>query len=288
MVYTTTGIPSGTPTAPTFPVRMKSRQGEVFVYMHRQMLARYETERLTAGLALTDPFNDFEQSLGEGYDPDAREPRSLGYAARAADVMIARPSQLDLENRREAYRIFLQTGRVAGQDIPINPSTIGTALESNSALLSTSFNSNEEWRQARTLVGNLQLHNFGHGAIASAGEEGAGVMTNPHTSLQDPVFWRWHKMIDNLAEDYYSTLAPYDFSSSQIRAKASPDDTSTLLIFSSTDTPEVNLGEENVDVLTEQVATAARAAFDAGSSGTNELKTGFKEESFVTPKHPVR
>jgi len=280
MVYTTTGIPSGTPDAPTFPVRMKSRQGEVFIYMHRQMLARYETERVTAGLEPTVAFDDFEQSLGDGYEPDVREPSGLGYAARPANVTLDRTQQLDLENRREAYRVFLQTGKVAGQDVPINPSTVGAALESNSAMLSTSFNSNEEWRQARVLVSSLQLHNFGHGAIARAGDPGAGVMTNPHTSLQDPAFWRWHKMIDDLAEDFYSTLPPYDFSSSQLQAKSNPDDSSQLVLFADTDVSGLNLDNVDTEALTAIVADATRDAIAANQTGAAELRTGFREEKF--------
>ncbi|HUS16699.1 MAG TPA: hypothetical protein VM536_17015, partial [Chloroflexia bacterium] len=38
--------------------RLKDRQGELFVYMHQQMIARYDTERLAMGLPRVAPLSD--------------------------------------------------------------------------------------------------------------------------------------------------------------------------------------------------------------------------------------
>ena len=46
---------------------LRNRQGELFFYMHQQMLARYDTERLALGLPLTQPFFDYTQPIAEGY-----------------------------------------------------------------------------------------------------------------------------------------------------------------------------------------------------------------------------
>ena len=280
MVYATSGIPSGPPEAPRFPVRMKARQGEVFIYMHKQMLARYETERLAAGLPPVVPFDDFEASLGDGYRPNAREPRSLGYVGRVDGSRISRAAQIDLENRREAFRVFLQTGRIAGVDIPINAATVGTALESNRALISTTFENADEYTRASNLVRRLHLHNVGHGAIAGAGEDGFGVMTNPHTSLKDPVFWRWHKMIDDLAETYYENLLPYDFRDSNVTISAGASDGSGIAIFSDTETDAVDFGLADRDELRLQVQNAAEDAFGTGGNGASVLRTGPRRERY--------
>ncbi len=281
MVYNTSGIPTGTPAGPAFPIRMKKRQGEVFIYMHRQMIARYETERMTADLDPVIALTDFSTSLGEGYDPNAREPINLGYVARSADATMPSASQFDLENRRQAYHTFLQTGKVGGIDIPINAQTVGTVLESNIALLETEFHTRDEYFAARDLISPLQLHNVGHGVIAGVGDPGFGVMTNPHTSLQDPVFWRWHKMIDDLAEQYYSSLPSYDFSQSQVTIESNQDESDSVVILTNSEDTGLDLGMDDRTALKAQLHTIAQSSFENGTPGSSTLRTGFKTEQFI-------
>ncbi|MEM7541749.1 MAG: tyrosinase family protein [Pseudomonadota bacterium] len=282
MVYAASGIPTGTggTAGYPFPIRMKSRQGEIFVYMHKQMLARYDTERIANGLEPVTAFSDFSQSLGAGYDPNAREPRSLGYVARADDATISHEDQIDLEKRRESFRRFLQTGKISDIEIPINAATIGTALESNRALTSTTFETDLEYRRAGNMVRTMHLHNAGHGAIARAGVEGLGVMTNPHTSLKDPVFWRWHKMIDDLAEQYYSGLEPYDFQEEVISLATTQHGKSPIAIFSETEFPNLDFDQDDAEATKSQVQLAAQSAFESASNGTTKLKTGTRRERY--------
>lgn len=275
MVYATSGVPSGPPSQPTLPVRMKARQGEVFVYMHKQMLARYETERVTAGLPNVEAYADFAEPLGVGYDPNVREPVSLGYVERPDGAKLTDANRIDLEARRAAFRDFLQTGQIDGQPVPVTTASVGTALESNRAMTATRFETLAEYQAAGNLVRNLHLHNVGHGAIASAGVVGSGVMTNPHTSLKDPVFWRWHKMIDDLAEDYYATLPPHDFAGAAITV----DQELTLL--SDTANPAIDFGNEDRDALRATLQAAAEAAFAAGTTGADTLKTGILRERYT-------
>lgn len=90
LVYATAGDPMGPQDRPSLPVQMKARHGEIFVCMHKQMLAWHEAERVTADLPPVDAFRNFAASLGEGYYPNAREPKSLGHASRADDARIRR------------------------------------------------------------------------------------------------------------------------------------------------------------------------------------------------------
>lgn len=64
VVFPTAGLVDeyGTP-------RLKDRHGELFFYMHRQMLARYDTERLCAGMKRVIPFDNLKIPILEGYDP---------------------------------------------------------------------------------------------------------------------------------------------------------------------------------------------------------------------------
>jgi hemocyanin-like protein len=49
--------------------RLNDRQGELFFYMHQQMLARYDTERLALDLAPVVPLRELGEPIAEGYDP---------------------------------------------------------------------------------------------------------------------------------------------------------------------------------------------------------------------------
>src|ERR1044072_4214156 len=69
------GFPPGTP-KPEGGFPLGSRHGELFAYMHQQMLARYDAERVSAGVPRvkafdTPPFTDkkFTAKIPEGYDP---------------------------------------------------------------------------------------------------------------------------------------------------------------------------------------------------------------------------
>src|SRR5512146_2189368 len=65
VVYPISGVPApGDPRGGA----TKDRQGELFLYMHRQMLARYDTERIAAGLERVAPW-DYHDTEPWGYDP---------------------------------------------------------------------------------------------------------------------------------------------------------------------------------------------------------------------------
>src|ERR1700733_2319017 len=64
VVYPGGGIPT-----PSGQRHTKPRQSELFLYMHQQMLARYDTERLAAGLPLVEPFATYTDAVEFGYDP---------------------------------------------------------------------------------------------------------------------------------------------------------------------------------------------------------------------------
>ena len=62
IVYPARGRPS--PSGP----RLQDRQGELFFYMHQQMLARYDAERRALGFGPVVPFADYREPIGEGYE----------------------------------------------------------------------------------------------------------------------------------------------------------------------------------------------------------------------------
>ncbi|CAG8736683.1 24639_t:CDS:2, partial [Gigaspora rosea] len=58
---------------PAFPVNgvSKDREGENFAFMHRQMLARYDVERIAVGLQPVKAFSDYSEHIPESYNPDS-------------------------------------------------------------------------------------------------------------------------------------------------------------------------------------------------------------------------
>src|ERR1043166_5736456 len=63
--------PSGPFPNPLNPDEMirKDRHGELFIYMHRQMLARLDAERQALGIPLVKPLENYHEPIPEGYHP---------------------------------------------------------------------------------------------------------------------------------------------------------------------------------------------------------------------------
>lgn len=184
--------------------RLNDRHGELFLYMHRQMLARYDAELLSHGkprvTALTQ--NLWDDPIPEGYDPEGlRNRQQVLFTTRKQNKTMSVQWRNRLGFFAQAVDDVLSTGVIPGPDPsvpdrPITVSPLGEFVEEG-------------------------LHNNGHGALGAlsdpipAGELGQGrpngVMNNPLGAIRDQVFWRWHKLVDGLAEKWQSRQNPEDF-----------------------------------------------------------------------------
>jgi tyrosinase len=176
----------------------KNRQGELFWYMHQQMLARYDMERAGCGLKKAESLDDYFVAIPEGY-----EPQLPGYADRAANTTIGDISNYtvnDHETRRErlldaAKSGILQVGN-GPSTVPISdPSLFSSTIESSVGSVNG---------QAGTSPSSYYgaLHNFGHVLISDPGMGSPsgtdpGVMIGTDTAVRDPVFFRWHRHVDD-------------------------------------------------------------------------------------------
>lgn len=277
-------------------VRMKDRQGEIFVYMHQQMLARYDTERVAAGLDKVDPLTDISASLGDGYDPNARPPADIGYVERGDDLTISSFAANDLTDRRNQFLQVLETSEIFGQQVDLNANMVGALLESNLGVFGGgTLSATEQNAIGTSLRNNYHLHNFGHGAIASVPNNANRVMNHPHTSLQDPVFWRWHRMIDDLAERFYGALPAHTIDpgigiklrnnlEDEATGAASPD---VIMV------AETRLRDEGIDLnaddrddaiddyVTQHFGEALWDQAPEETATSSELLTGVHREAFV-------
>ena len=173
--------------------RLNDRQGELFVYMHRQMLARYDAERLSVGLARLQPFGPpFTSTPPDGYDP-APLP---GYLPRAPGRKLVAGSASNLVQLQEEVSSAITAKRLDGTaaaGVPIDRTNIGEVIEAADARLRVPL-------RAGRYPG---LHNIGHGRIAAVsavpGDQRGAVMNDPSAAIRDPIFWRWHKNIDDVA-----------------------------------------------------------------------------------------
>ncbi|XP_067015424.2 phenoloxidase 1 [Anabrus simplex] len=196
----------------------KDRRGELFYYMHQQIIARYDFERLSNNLGRVKPFNNFQDPIEEGYFPKLDSLlASRVWPARSANAKLRDVNRAeqqlvfdiqDLERWRDRIYEAIHEGRALKSNfdyVDLNNAqgidVLGNMLEA-SAL---SINSN--------LYGNL--HNLGHFAISICHDpdhrhlETFGVMGDLATAMRDPTFYRWHKFVDNIFQQHKATMPPY-------------------------------------------------------------------------------
>lgn len=211
-VYPFGGVPD--PEDPDGPPVVKDRQGELFWYMHQQMLARYDTERAALELPPAVAFGDY-QAEAEGY---AVEPllanrfdgRDAGL--RIADVRFGLPPAgvldvSDLEAIRKLFRDAARDGEfhVDGQAVALTPDVAGADLLG--ATLEASIAAADLGGDVAAVGG---LHNIGHGFFSALSGDRGGVMQTPAAAVRDPIFHRWHRHIDDLFVTWQENLPEND------------------------------------------------------------------------------
>jgi tyrosinase len=165
------------------------RQGELFVYMHQQMLARYDTERIALGLDPVEPL-DYTAMIPEGYESSMPVP----FPSREPDQNVSADDIEWLDARRAEVEAV-----IAGLD----PDGEGERIEAINGLGAV-------LEAAHTVTDPDEasgLHNSGHGALATLSPDPFGVMRATTQAIRDPVFWRWHRRIDDFAFNWQDRFA---------------------------------------------------------------------------------
>jgi hypothetical protein len=180
--------------------RLNDRQGELFLYMHNQMLARYDAERLSNARPRVEAFGpDFTASIPDGYSPNLPP-----FTDREADEKLAQAdvdALVQMQAPLDAAVAAQQLRRTVGSPVAVDGDSLGHAVEASHAAL-TGLSDTEY----------PGIHNRGHGMFGSIpGGQGFGVMNVPAVAIRDPVFWRWHKHIDTISTAWQETQPPYDF-----------------------------------------------------------------------------
>ncbi|KAF7994704.1 hypothetical protein HCN44_004176 [Aphidius gifuensis] len=196
----------------------KDRRGELFYYMHQQVLARYNTERMCNGLGPVKSLLNLREPIAQGYFPKLNSSvASRDIPSRPVDLSLKdvnreddglRVTVADLEQWKEKIHNAILSDAVVdkeGKKILLTEKEgidlLGNILEA-SAL---SVNPN--------LYGNL--HNYGHVAISYCHDpdnrflESFGVMGDVATAMRDPIFYRWHSLINDLFMEHKNRLPQY-------------------------------------------------------------------------------
>ncbi|XP_066260110.1 phenoloxidase 1 [Euwallacea similis] len=197
----------------------KNRRGELFYYMHQQIVSRYNFERLCNNMQRVERFIDWDGPIKEAYFPKldslvasrAWPPRVTGQKLqnlrREVDGI-----NLDVDDmKRWKDRIYnaIHSGVVrdrTGTDIQLTENegidVLGNLVESS--ILSTN----------REFYGDL--HNTGHIMLSYIHDpdhrhlESFGVIGDSATAMRDPIFYRWHGFIDDLFQEFKATLPRYN------------------------------------------------------------------------------
>ncbi|XP_026488582.1 phenoloxidase subunit 1 [Vanessa tameamea] len=196
----------------------KDRRGELFYYMHQQIIARYSVERMCNDLGRPRRYNDFRQPIEEGYFPKldsqvasrAWPPRFAGSTIRDLDRPVdqIRSDVSQLETWRDRFLEAIENMAIIlpnGRQMPLNEETgidiLGNLMESS--IISRN----------RGYYGDM--HNMGHVFISYSHDpdhrnlEQFGVMGDSATAMRDPIFYRWHAYIDDIFHLYKAKLPPY-------------------------------------------------------------------------------
>ncbi|XP_067634373.1 phenoloxidase 2 [Eurosta solidaginis] len=194
----------------------KDRRGELFYYMHHQLMARYNVERFCNNLAKLQPLNNVREPLHEGYFPKILcSLNNRTYPGRAAKTTLkdvdrdGRTMELaDIERwiSRVIQSIdqgFVSDGR--GNNIPLDEvegiDILGNLIECSDLSVNPGFYGD--------------LHNQGHNAISFSHDpdnrflEEFGVMGDVTTAMRDPIFYRWHGYLDSIFNRFKEKLPAY-------------------------------------------------------------------------------
>ncbi|XP_046989756.1 phenoloxidase 1-like [Schistocerca americana] len=201
-----------------FPMNGTDRAGELFYYYHQQIVARYDFERLSNDLGRVERFIDWHKPIKEGYFPKLDNIlASRVWPSRQANSKLQDINrkidqfELDIQDlERWQDRLYDAIHRRAAIDDKGNtvPLTENTGMDILSHILqSTILSINQNYYG--------QLHNFGHLAISWIHDpdgrnlEGIGVMGDTAVSMRDPVFYRWHKYLDDIFQELQNMFARY-------------------------------------------------------------------------------
>ncbi|CAL8095403.1 unnamed protein product [Orchesella dallaii] len=188
----------------------KDRKGELFWYMHHQLAARFDAERLSNNLADVEALH-WEKPIIEGFVPKAQYKNGYEFPSRPDNMRFQDLSFLSVNDMKQ-YERRIRKSIAAGfvldshwDKISINGTDgvdiLGSIIESSQESLNPNYYGS--------------LHNNAHIMLSRVtdpkGKFGIkyGVLEHFETATRDPAFFRLHKYMDNLVKEHKDLLPPY-------------------------------------------------------------------------------
>ncbi|XP_063586243.1 hemocyanin F chain-like [Penaeus indicus] len=200
----------------------RDRRGELFYYMHHNLVARYNFERLGVGLKPAEPFEDWRAPVQEGYFPHLTLGNGYEWGNRQDNTLMQDVigtgmtdalyiSNLELWRTHllysvdEKYLISENGSQIRLTDDPspgeqYGIDLVGEAMEAGASVNPLYYGS---------------IHNKGHMLLDGCNDPDQkhmghnGVMAATGTAVRDPVFFRWHGFVDKFFHKYKMTQPPY-------------------------------------------------------------------------------
>ncbi|GFF58277.1 hypothetical protein IFM62136_03734 [Aspergillus lentulus] len=209
-------------------VRTIDRQGELFLYTHSQMVARYDTEGLCWGLPLVRPWDQYDDVLEYGYQPlPALLDYYGGYPAFSSWYRIRNPDMkdvpgvtigvADMEEWRNNIYEAIKTGYVVTKPKNKPDTTIRRplALTGDNCLNYVGGLLDAQYVFFDSLPDDFEidaakygiLHNYGLGKFSEMSYRDNdkekvpyGLMISNFAAPRDPCFWPWYKHLQGFGQ----------------------------------------------------------------------------------------
>ena len=188
----------------------KDRRGELFLYEHQQILARYYLERLSNNMGHIPEFS-WSKPIATGYYPSLQFFNGRHFQVRGNNYDMS--GSASIENVKEYERrirdlIDFGTMTTADNKIidlkkPESVDVLGNLIQCNADSVDNKYYSEGETFARFALSAS-------HAAV---GDYGAtyGVLENFETSLRDPLFYQYYKHIIGYYWKFNAKLEPYPY-----------------------------------------------------------------------------
>jgi tyrosinase len=188
----------------------KDRKGELFWYMHHQLTARFDAERLSNNLNKVEPLH-WDKPILEGFVPKAQYKSGHEFPSRPDNMNFQDLPFLTINDMKQ-YETRIRKSIAAGfvlndhwEKVSINGTegidTLGSIIEASACSINHNYYGS--------------LHNNAHIMLSRVtdpkGKFGIkyGVLEHFETATRDPAFFRLHKYIDNLVKEHKDLLPSY-------------------------------------------------------------------------------
>jgi tyrosinase len=249
-------------------------QGQLFLYMHEQCLARYDTERQTAGLPLVEPLVKWDDPQRVNPYDDANLP--MDALAPWIHAGIVNETYIDFNEVGKSPR------QLAGRAVAQTLQGLGTLLAGVNGGSYASYNALGADAEANsTSKIYAGPHNMGHMALAAGLVPGQTVMANPNVAMTTPIFYQWHRAVDDYGFAWQELQPPFTWSGvtppiAMRRSLSGPNTTVSPDVILTLRSQITDIEKPGFDLTAFGEANFGAAAFDAPANSrlnANVLRT---------------